>query len=200
MSDTVETPVTNPPDAVDPTPANSEGSPPTAGAQPPPLDPKAQTIASLTAELQASRTRVDELARAYQAAERDRESFKQRLQREREQLLEVEKGKVALALLEAVDELDLCLASADATPLAQGVRLIREGLLKKALAGGIERVDLEGTPYDPNLAEATDLSLVADAAQDGLVVRVERACYRLQGRVIRPGRVTVGKHVKPAEA
>lgn len=164
------------------------------------VDPQEAQIATLTAQLEAARARVDELARAYQAGERDREAFKQRLQRERDQLLDVEKGKVALTLLETIDQLDLCLSAAEASPLADGVRMIREGIVKQAVASGIERVELEGAPYDPNLAEATDLQLVTEPAQDGLVMTVVRACYRLGGRVIRPGRVRVGKYVQPAQA
>lgn len=200
------------PESFDPTPADDAAdspppAPPSAGRAEPaaapqeaPVDLREQRVASLAKELETARARIDELARAYQANERDKEAFKQRLQREREQLLDVEKGKVALTLLEAVDELDLCLTSADESPLARGVRLIREGLLKKALESGIERVELTGLAYDPNLAEATDLGVVTDEQQDGKVLKVERACYRLGGRVIRPGRVKVAKYVKPAEA
>ena len=173
---------------------------PADGSAPASVDPRDQEIAALTAELLAARARVDELARAYQANERDREAFKDRLRREREQLLDVEKGAVALTLLEAVDQLDLCLTSADASPLATGVRLIREGLIKKAQASGIERVDLLGTEYDPNLAEASDVEPVTEPEQDGQVLKVELACYRLGARVIRPGRVKVARYVKPADA
>jgi len=179
----------------------SESVDPTAteAVLPPPLtdDPR---LAQLERDLEVARARVNDLARAYQAAEADKEAFKQRLQREREQLLDVERGRVALTLLETADELDLCLAAAADSPLARGVRLIREGLLRKLDATGIERVALEGTTYDPNLAEATDLVLTAEPAEDGLVLAVERACYRLKGKVLRPGRVRVARHRKAAEA
>src|SRR5688500_8688213 len=49
-------------------------------------------VERLQAELSSSRTRVDELARAYQALDRDREEFKARLNRERERMISVEKG------------------------------------------------------------------------------------------------------------
>src|SRR5262245_47003697 len=114
------------------------------------------------AELENARKRIDELARAYQALERDREDFKKRLQRERERVLDVERGEVALALLEAIDDLDLALAKADDTPLAKGVRQIREGLLKKAQGLGIHRMDVVGHRFDPNLAEASDVEVTPE--------------------------------------
>lgn len=163
-------------------------------------DARDEAFAQLQQELEAARKRVDELARAYQAGERDREDFKKRVAREREQLLDVERGKVATALLEAIDELDLALSAAADSPLKKGVRLVRENLVKKAEATGIEQVTLEGQPFDPNLAEATDMELTAHEAEDGRVVAVLRACYALKGRIIRPGQVKVARYVKPAQA
>lgn len=169
-----------------------EGAPPPAAEAP--------EVVKLRQDLEAARKRVDELARAYQAGERDREEFKQRLNRERDRMIDVEKGNVAQTLLEAIDELDLCLKSADDSPLAKGVRLIRESLLKKAESTGIERVELVGRPFDPNLAEATDMEITPNEADDGLVVEVIKACYQLKGRVVRAGTVKVAKYVKPASA
>src|SRR5215475_6864777 len=63
-------------------------------------------VSRLQGELEASRRRVDELARGIQDVMRDRDEFKQRIQRERDRMIEVEKGEVAKALIEAVDELD----------------------------------------------------------------------------------------------
>ena len=107
---------------------------------------------------------------------------------------------MALALVETVDELDLSLQSADDSPLAQGVRLIRDKLLQRLQAAGVERLRLLGRPYDPNLAEAVDVELVSSPAQNDRVLEEQRAAYALRGRVIRPGRVKVGKYVAPAKA
>jgi molecular chaperone GrpE len=159
-------------------------------------------VERLRSELEAARKRVDELARAFQAMNQDREEFKQRLARERERLLDVERGNVALTLLEAVDELDRCLmASAhDDSPLAQGVRLIREGLLSKLAQTGVQRYELVGQPFDPNLADAADMEITTSPEEDQKVVAEIQAGYKLKDRVIRPARVKVAKYVKPAEA
>jgi molecular chaperone GrpE len=178
----------------------TESAEATTSSDAPPPDPRALELTRLNHDLETARRRVNELAQAIQAGERDREAFKVRVQREREQLLDVEKGNVALTLLEAIDELDLCLSSADDSPLARGVRLIRDGLVKKAEATGIERVELVGRPYDPNLAEATDMEVTGTEADDGKVLAQVRSCYQLKGRVIRPGRVKVAKYVTPAQA
>jgi molecular chaperone GrpE len=170
------------------------------------MDPAEQAqpseLEQVRLERDAARKRVDELARALQALDRDKEEFKQRLSRERERMIDVEKGNVAIALLEAIDELDLCLRAENVadSPLAKGVRLIRDNLLRRAEAVGVERIPVEGKPFDPGTAEATDMELTADAEQDQRVVAVDRAGYRLKDRVIRPARVKVARYVKPADA
>ncbi|MBZ4401677.1 nucleotide exchange factor GrpE [Myxococcus sp. AS-1-15] len=156
----------------------------------------------LRADLESSRRRVDELARAYQAVNKDREEFKQRLTRERERMMDVERGNVAVALLEAIDELDraLSMSGQDNSPLAQGVRMIRDSLLSKAQGMGIERISVMGQPFDPNVAEATDMEITTSPDEDQKVVAEIRAGYRLKERVIRPARVKVAKYVAPAQA
>jgi molecular chaperone GrpE len=157
---------------------------------------------ALRRELEASRKRVDDLARAFQALNNDREEFKQRLSREQERMLEVEKGNIAQVLLEVVDELDLSLQAAgdDDSPLKHGVQLIRDGILSKLQALGIERVDPLGQRFDPNLVEAADVEITTDPANDQKVVGVMRAGYRMKDRVIRPARAKVARYVEPAHA
>jgi molecular chaperone GrpE len=157
----------------------------------------------LEAELDAARRRVDELARAYQALDKDREEFKQRLTRERERMIDVERGNVAGTLLEAIDELDRCLAMSGqeaSSALGQGVKMIRDGLLSKVQAIGIERLQVVGQPFDPNTAEAADMEITTQPEEDQRVVAEVRAGYRLKDRIIRPARVKVAKYVAPAQA
>ncbi|HLL00127.1 MAG TPA: nucleotide exchange factor GrpE [Myxococcaceae bacterium] len=157
----------------------------------------------LEQELEATRRRLDELARAYQSVNKDREEFKQRLTRERERMMDVERGNVALTVLEAIDELDRCISMSSGeanSPLAQGVKLIRDGLLSKVQASGIERIQVVGQPYDPNTAEAFDMELTPQPEDDQKVVAEVRAGYKLKDRIIRPARVKVAKYVPPAQA
>ena len=176
-----------------------EGSTTEAGA-PPGADAERQ---KLEVELDTARRRVDELARAYQAVNKDREEFKQRLNRERDRMMDVERGNVAVSLLEAIDELDRSLAMSGPevnSPLGQGVKMIRDGLLTKVQSLGIERLQLVGQPFDPNTAEAADMEITPQPEEDQRVVAEVRAGYRMKDRIIRPARVKVAKYVPPAQA
>jgi len=188
---------------------NPDGTPRAGGPEtetaspteaPEPAAAQTDEVTRLQGELEASRRRVDELARGIQDVMRDRDEFKQRIQRERDRMIEVEKGEVAKAIIEAIDELDLSLSADDGSPLAQGVRLIRDKLLQKLQASGIERLELVGRPFDPNMAEAVDMELVSSPAHGDRVLAEQRAGYALRGRVIRPARVKVGRYVEPLKA
>lgn len=168
---------------------------------PPGAVPETAEVERLRDELAAAKKRVDELARAIQAGERDREEYKQRIGRERERLIDVERGNVATALLEAIDELELCLKSGDTSPLAKGVALIRDSLVRRLESSGVQPLSLwVGGRYNPNEAEAVDVEVTTDPSADQTISAVVRAGYVLKGTVIRPARVKVARYIKPAEA
>jgi molecular chaperone GrpE len=146
--------------------------------------------------------RIEELARAYAALVEDNKAFRQRLERERERVVEAERASVAQALLEAADDLERALAAVSGAgaaggealaSLAEGVRLSL-GALHSRIAGlGARRIPVAGRPFDPHVAEAVDTAAVADAGQDGLVLSEIRPGWRIGDRVLRPARVRVGR-------
>jgi len=162
--------------------------------------PEVAEMEQLRGELTAARERVNEFARGLQESVRDREAFKERLARENERLRDIEKAENARLVLDAVDALDLSLRAADASPLARGVQLIRDDLVAKLAAQGIERLELTGARFNPNQAEAMDTEVVTDPESDGKVLSEVRAGYTLNGRVVRPAQVRVGRYVQPGRA
>lgn len=152
--------------------------------------------------VRAQAARIDELARACAALVEDGKAFRQRVEREKERVLEAEKGRLAQTLLETHDGLELALAAArpgaGAEPpqlrdLREGVRLTLATLEKRIAELGATRIDVLGLPYDPRTGEAVDLAPVTDESQDGLVVEEARSGWRIGDRVLRPARVRVGK-------
>jgi molecular chaperone GrpE len=182
------------------TPEAPDSRAPEPAAEAAPLPEAVPELDQLRAELVAARARINELARGLQEAVRERAAFQDRITRENERHREVEKGEFALPVIEAIDALELSLQADDGSPLARGVRLIRDDLLAKLAARGIERLHLVGAPFDPHQAEAVDTELAPHPAQDGRVLSEVRAGYVLGGRVVRPARVRVGRYVEPAQA
>jgi molecular chaperone GrpE len=181
-------------------PGGAEDAGPEAGGRaaegsPQGPDPRDARIAEQAA-------RIDELARAYAALVEDNKAFRQRLERERARVVEAERASVAQALLEAADDLERALAAvanagdggaAPLAPLVEGGRLSLEALRSRIAGLGAERIPVEGRPFDPRVAEAIDAVVVADEAQDGVVLQEVRAGWRIGDRVLRPARVRVGR-------
>lgn len=60
-------------------------------------------------------------------------------------------------------------------------------------AQGLERVQSEDAPFDPNVHEAVDVVPVTEPAKENQVVEEVLPGYLLKGRLLRPARVRVGK-------
>ncbi len=174
-------------------PGEAEGAPPAAPAT---------MAAELEEALRAQAARIDELSRAYAALLDDNKAFRARMERERDRVVEAERARVAQALLEAADELELAVAAAPEgdDPLHRGVRLVLAGLWRRIGELGAVRLEVTGRPFDPRLAEAVDVAEVGDPAGDGLVVAELRAGWRMGDRVLRPARVRVGRHSRPGDS
>ena len=114
------------------------------------------------AQLAAQAARIDELTRAYAALVEDNKAFRQRLERERQRVLEAERAEVAQALLEAADDLERALSAVgdaqegELRSLVEGVRLSLGVLQRRIAAVGAERIPVVGLPFDPHVAEAVD--------------------------------------------
>ncbi len=96
-------------------------------------------------------------------------------------------------LLEVLDDFELALIAAEQKPdfdkFLRGVELVYAKLVDGLRAEGLERIDAEGKPFDPELHEA----LMGSGEGDGepVVADVFRQGYTLRGRVIRPAGVRV---------
>lgn len=151
------------------------------------------------ARLAAQAARLDELTRAYAALVEDNKAYRQRLERERQRVLEAERAEVVQTLLEAADDLERALSAVgeeqqgELRSLVDGVRLSLGVLHRRIAAVGAERIAVVGLPFDPHVAEAVDAVPIADAALDGVMLQEIRAGYRLGERLLRPARVRVGR-------
>jgi molecular chaperone GrpE len=133
---------------------------------------------------------------AFKAAQADQDRFRERLQADVERKVELRFGALVTDLLDSLDDLDLALTHVqgvkEAAPLAKGVSLARDRFLSALERSGVERLDLEGEEFDPNLAEAVGVE-PSGPEGDRKVVRIVRPGYRMGERVVRPARVIVGR-------
>ena len=154
--------------------------------------------------VQAQDQRIDELTRAYASLVEDQKAFRQRMEREKERVLEAEKARLAQVLLETHDGLEMAFRAPRRggrvedpalRDLREGVGLTLASIEKRIAELGASRIEVLGLPFDPRTGEAIDLAPVPDEARDGVVIEVLRPGWRIGDRVLRAARVRVGKHV-----
>jgi molecular chaperone GrpE len=126
------------------------------------------------------------------AAEYD--NFRKRSAREWREQKERAAAEVLREMLELADNLERALGAAgdDAAGFRKGVELIAQQLQLKLRRFGVEPLEAQGVPFDPQWHEAV---LVVDAAgvESQQVVDVVQRGYTLRGEVLRPARVTVAR-------
>ena len=132
----------------------------------------------------------DEFRALAQRVQADFENYRKRVLREQTAVVERANEVLLEALLPVLDSCELALTSlGDADEKARkGVELVYAELLGVLEKAGLERIDTDGKPFDPNVHEAV---LQDDGDGEPVVAETMRTGYRLKGRVLRPAMVKV---------
>jgi molecular chaperone GrpE len=121
------------------------------------------------------------------------ENYRKRVLKEQTQAVELAARPVIQRLLEVLDDFDLALMHAQDRPdfdrFLHGVELVYAKLVDTLRAEGLERIEAQGKPFDPELHEA--LMQTGSGDGDPVVADVLRPGYTLKGRVLRPAGVRV---------
>ncbi len=125
----------------------------------------------------------DEYLEALRRVKAEFENFRKRVERERLQMVDRAAEMIVTELLPVLDACDSAVAQGD-----EGVGQIRTKLREVLGKGGLEVIDSEEKPFDPNLHEAV---LREEGDGEEIVTEVMRAGYTWRGRVLRPAMVKV---------
>jgi molecular chaperone GrpE len=154
---------------------------------------------SLTIEQQVEKLQED-LVSARDAALRaqaDAQNIQRRAEQDVEKARKFALERFAGELLPVVDNLERALESASADdekikPIAEGVELTLKSFLDALGKFGIDRIDPEGEPFDPQVHQA--MSMVENGeVEPNTVIAVMQKGYTLNGRLVRPAMVMVSK-------
>ncbi|HVN79818.1 MAG TPA: nucleotide exchange factor GrpE [Terriglobia bacterium] len=122
---------------------------------------------------------------------------RERIQSEYNKRLIQAKGEVAVKFIQVLENLDRALAAADGAAdfrtLLEGVQLIRNQLRNALSELGLDEVSPLGEPFNPELAEAVQVIEVESEADDNVVMDVVARGYSMNGHLVRPARVVVGR-------
>jgi molecular chaperone GrpE len=134
----------------------------------------------------------DEFREAAQRVQADFENYRKRVLREQtENVARATEGLVE-QLLPVLDSFELALDTLDEQDerVRKGIELVYAQLLSALERVGLERIDTDGKPFDPNVHEAV---MHEEGDGDPVVAETMRGGYRLKGRVLRPAMVKVAR-------
>ena len=121
------------------------------------------------------------------------DNYRKRVLKEQTRAVELASEPLVRRLLEVLDEFELALMAAEQRPdfekFLHGVELVYAKLVETLKSEGLERIDAEDKPFDPERHEA--LMGSSSGEGDPLVADVLRQGYVLKGRVVRPAGVRV---------
>jgi molecular chaperone GrpE len=169
---------------------SSESSPPAGDADQVEAQAVEDDFDALLADAQKERDEYLELAKRTKA---DFENYRKRVAADAQAAQVRGKAEVAREVIEAVDNLERALETAEGEGgegLAAGVEMVLGGLRETLRRHGIEVVDPEGEKFDPNRHEALS-TMPVEGAGSGIVVEVLQKGYVLGEHLIRPARVVV---------
>ena len=153
------------------------------------LDGEPEAPIDLEAELEAAK---DAALRAQADAMNVQRRADQEIEKARKFALERFCGD----LLSVVDNLERALESSGdeqgSAALAEGVELTRKGFMDVLAKYGVETVDPQGEPFDPETAQAMSMVEQPDVEPNSVVAVMQKG-YLLNGRLLRPAMVMVSK-------
>src|SRR6478609_3665653 len=174
-------------------PPNTEREHEVADAEADVAEAEAAVEADLSQLTQLEGERAD-LLDTLRRVQADFENYRKRVLREQTSLVERATERLVEDLLPVLDSFDGALGSLagsdspEAEKVRDGVVGIRTQFVSVLEKAGLERIDADGAPFDPNEHEAV---LQDQGTGEPHVAETMRTGYRLKGRVLRPAMVRV---------
>ncbi|MBN1893002.1 nucleotide exchange factor GrpE [bacterium] len=125
-------------------------------------------------------------------------NYRKRVENEKREWSAFVKAELIRTLLPVYDDLARLLDHSDKPCSVEAVGLIQKNMKKVLEEQGLEEIDAVGTCFDPQVHEALEVEEVDDPSKEDQVLGEWQKGYRLNGRLLRPSRVKVGKMKGPS--
>ena len=152
-------------------------------------------------ELTEAKTQVSELqarlravSAAYKQLQDDVEATKERLNRQAQFQRELQRGETVAKMFDPLDNLQRSIEAVDDGDTKDGLLMVATQFMNALEELGLEMLSPQGQVFDPNQHEALSMVPVEDKAQDGLIIEVFSAGYRVGSRLLKPARVVIGQY------
>ena len=151
---------------------------------------KKDETAALQAELEVLHKQLDEQKDQYQRMLAEYANYKRRTEQEKAQLGSFVKAETLKALLPALDNLERAVAAPAGDEYKKGVDMTIRQLQELLASQGLEAIDAQGAPFDPEIHHAV-MREDADGVEPDTVTEMFQKGYKVDGKIIRPAMVKV---------
>lgn len=149
-------------------------------------DADANASANTGAELLAMQDR-------YVRLQADFQNFRRRAEEDKQNTVKFANESLIAKLLSVSDDLDRALAlDVEHNAFYDGIKLVDDELMRTLKAAGLEEIETDGKPFDPNLHHVVVTEESKDHDAETIIETYQKG-YKLNGRVIRPAMVKVSK-------
>lgn len=142
--------------------------------------------------------KVSELDNLLKRAVADYQNLEKRVTQGRAELTNYVGAEILKKILLPLDHLEQALAGASESDKQsgwfKGVEMAVKELNQVLLSEGLDQIVADGQ-FDPNLHEAVD----TQEGEDNMILKMTRKGYNLNGKVLRPAQVVVGRKVEQRE-
>ena len=130
-------------------------------------------------------------------AEIEVQKSRERIRNEHEKRILQSKGDLVKEFLDVFENLERALNASKKTPNFQGL-IEGVGLIHNQFSGvlddlGLTEVTQVGQTFDPEVSEAVAVVNVTKKEQDNCILEIVSKCYLMNGLLIRPAKVKVGR-------
>jgi molecular chaperone GrpE len=170
----------------------------TTGAEPVDEGPRVhENLAAITAERDQLAQEKTELHDRLLRSQAEFQNLKKRTERERVELFEYASMEAVRVLLPVLDDFERAMKSESSDrEYSAGIELIYNRFFDTLKKLGLEPMDSQGQPFDPQIHHAVDMVETTEAPDHTVLDEFQRG-YNFKGRLLRPAMVKVA--VEPSQ-
>lgn len=168
---------------------------------------KPSFVEELEKKLSDSQKKIEEVLSSYKEVKHESaaeiQKARERIQNEFNRRTAKTKSDLASKFIDILENFERALAIASQKhsfdSLLEGVQLIRNQFIAALAEHDVTELNVEGQPFNPELAEAVGVIDVESPEQDQMILEVVNKGYRMGDLLIRPAKVKIGRATVPAD-
>lgn len=162
------------------------------------IEESTEEATSLEEKLAEKTAQYEDIFGQFQRLQADFANYKKRVEKEKSEIFLYANEKIALDLLNIIDNLERAIQSQDETLnpdedncLLDGINLVYKQLIDTLSKHGIKETEALGKPFDMNYHHA--VMQEETQGEPGYVIEVFQKGYKINDKILRPSMVKVSK-------